>query len=363
MSSGVRRVSQIYKYIGALDKFIIYCMPIQVRLTIVLDAQFNHSGLFERSILNLNRLSLVEQQQRRVCKQGNTRSTRESAIFSSRSQRNFKSLSNNKFIWGGQVFSPYKYSTRWCTTVTFKQQLNNSNNNFTMAEEQPAWEDKFDFDVHYCLSEGNFCYYFDTVGAEGDLVTLAIANDELPTQFKDKGKMNFTKEQATQVAKFFEEEETSGLEGNVFCTKEKYAQDALKELKLAADFTIAHLGEKRKIVPDFVTDLIVKGFANIEKPAFDEFLTPGDIYRYSIDIFNLECFDEVDPVSVAWVGTIAAKVSEASQGKVIVQQVKHGENFPEGVNSAVKELRLSVSNNEKTMYVHITPASNGWVFL
>ena len=220
------------------------------------------------------------------------------------------------------------------------------------------WTDKFDFEVHYALSEGKFAFFFDSVTVDEEKATVKISNSELPIQIKDAGEGEFTKAEITQIAKFFEEE-PAGLEGNVFCTKEKYAVDALKELKLAAN--LAEKGERRKTTNESITKLIVDGFAAVKTPAFEENLTPGEIYRFSIDIFNLENFDDVDPVTAAWVAEINTAVEKATEGKTKVTLLKHGDAFPE-VSSNVKEARLLVSNENSGLYVYITPASNGWKF-
>lgn len=216
--------------------------------------------------------------------------------------------------------------------------------------------DTFDaFEVHAVLSKGKFGYAFDKVEKSDAGFAVTISNEELELNYVEVYTGELSEEEAKTVCTFFEEEAPVDLPGNVFCTKEKHAAEAFRELRLCIEQGLDREGPSK----EELTDILAKSLASCTAPDFSK-ASAYELYHFLLSLFDLSVFEN-DPIAAAFVETLKGRVTAIASG-VSVTEIPNAEALPDGAANAVRDIRVQATGPEGKCMLQLTPASNGCFF-
>eukprot|EP00011_Vannellida_sp_DIVA3-517-6-12_P015085 CAMPEP_0114632882 /NCGR_PEP_ID=MMETSP0168-20121206/15161_1 /TAXON_ID=95228 ORGANISM="Vannella sp., Strain DIVA3 517/6/12" /NCGR_SAMPLE_ID=MMETSP0168 /ASSEMBLY_ACC=CAM_ASM_000044 /LENGTH=226 /DNA_ID=CAMNT_0001844501 /DNA_START=24 /DNA_END=704 /DNA_ORIENTATION=- len=216
--------------------------------------------------------------------------------------------------------------------------------------------DTFDaFEVHVVLSKGKFAFAFDKVEKSDTGYAVTISNEELELNYVEVYTGELTEEEAAKVPAFFEEEGVTDLPGNVFCTKEKHADAAFRELRLCISDGLDREGPTK----EQFTDILAQSLISCTAPDFSK-ASDYEVYHFLLSLFDLSVFEN-DPIAAAFVEKLKGRV-KALTADVTVAEIPATDALPSGAANAVRDIRLKATGPAGSSLLQLTPASNGCFF-
>lgn len=187
-------------------------------------------------------------------------------------------------------------------------------------------------------------------------VTKVEGSEEWKVEITTPEEANYDEDAETQlsaelVAKLkthFKVDSEDKLEGSVFVSREKHANDALKDLSL-------FLAEVHRPTNQEFTERVANALASFQDLDFTSDLTVGELYRFATSIFDMSGCpgDGLDAVTQTWVDALIARVTEISAGATKLEVV------PTKEPAGVRALALRATAEGKSAYFQIEPHLHG----